>query len=66
MSMQVTAAELACDAQDFLRFKRAMGMRYQRAEFVLDGFVRFFAEQAGEHGELALDEAVIRWTARIE
>lgn len=66
MSTRVTAAELARDAQDFLRFKRAMGLSYRRAEFVLDGFVRFVAEQEGEHGEVALDEAVIRWTARIE
>lgn len=66
MSTRVTAAELARDAQDFLRFKRAMGLSYRRAEFVLDGFVRFVAGQAGEHGEVALDEAVIRWTARIE
>lgn len=66
MSGRVTAAELARDAQDFLRFKRAMGLSYRRAEFVLDGFVRFVAGQAGEHGEVALDEAVIRWTARIE
>jgi hypothetical protein len=37
----VTAAELARDAQEFLRFKRAMGIPYQRAEFVLDNFRRF-------------------------
>ncbi|MCK9988400.1 MAG: hypothetical protein AzoDbin1_04872 [Azoarcus sp.] len=66
MSTRVAAAELARDAQDFLRFKRAMGLSYRRAEFVLDGFVRFVAELAGEHGEVALDQAVIRWTARIE
>lgn len=66
MSTRVTAAELARDAQDFLRFKRAMGLSYRRAEFVLDGFVRFVAEQAGEQGAVGLDEAVIRWTARIE
>ena len=66
MSTRVTAAELARDAQDFLRFKRAMGLSYRRAEFVLDSFVRFVAEQAGGQGAVALDEAVIRWTVRIE
>ena len=35
----VTAAKLKRDAQEFLRFKRAMGIRYRRAEFVLDAFV---------------------------
>lgn len=62
----MTAAELTRDAQDFLRFKRAMGMSYRRAEFVLTGFVRFVAQQGGDHDEVALDEAVSRWTARIE
>jgi site-specific recombinase XerD len=62
MSTIVTSAELARDAQDFLRFKRAMGMSYRRAEFVLNSFVRFVAQ----HGEITLDEAVTRWSARIE
>lgn len=62
MSTIVTSAELARDAQDFLRFKRAMGMSYRRAEFVLNSFVRFVAQ----HGEIPLDEAVTRWSARIE
>lgn len=65
MTTIVTAAELARDEQDFLRFKRAMGMGYRRAEFVLDGFVRFVAQHWDEHGEAALEEAVMRWTARI-
>jgi integrase/recombinase XerD len=60
----VTAAELARDAQEFLRFKRAMGISYWRAEFVLNSFVRFVAQHGGAHGEVALDEAVSRWTAR--
>jgi integrase/recombinase XerD len=61
----VTAAELARDAEEFLRFKRAMGIAYQRGEFVLAGFVRFVARHWGERGEVALDEAVTRWCARI-
>ncbi len=66
MTTIVTAAELARDARDFLRFKRAIGMSYLRAEFVVAGFVRFVAQQHGGHGEVALDDAVMRWTARIE
>ena len=66
MTTIVTAAELARDSQDFLRFKRAMGMSYRRAEFVLTGFVRFVAQQGGDHGGVVLDEVVSHWTARIE
>lgn len=65
MSTIVTAAGLAQDAQDFLRFKRAMGMSYRRAEFVLNGFIRFVAQTWGDRAEVALDEAVTRWIARI-
>lgn len=61
----VTANELARDAQDFLQFKRAMGRPYRRAEFVLASFVRFIAQQWGEHTTVALDEAVMRWSGRI-
>jgi integrase len=65
VSTIVTAAELARDAQDFLRFKRAMGAGYQRAEFVLTGFIRFVTQQWGEHAALDLDEVVPRWAARL-
>lgn len=65
MSTIVTATELARDAQAFLRFKRAMGRHYRRAEFVLNNFVHFVAQHGGEHGEVALDEMVTRWSSRI-
>lgn len=65
MSSVVNAAELAQDAQAFLRFKRAMGIDYRRGEFVLNSFVRFVTQHWGEQGEVALDEAVRRWSARI-
>jgi integrase len=65
MTTIVTAAELEHDAQEFLRFKRAMGIAYQRAEFVLNSFVRFVAQHWGDRGEVALDGAVKRWCARI-
>ena len=61
----VTAAVLAHDAQEFLRFKRAMGISYARAEFVLDGFVHFVAQHWGDHGEVVLEDAITRWCARI-
>jgi len=66
MTTIVTAAELASDVRDFLRFKRAMGLSYRRAEFVLNGFVRFLAQHEKERGEIALDEAVTRWIARVD
>ena len=61
----VTADQLARDAREFLRFKRAMGIAYWRGEFVLNGFQRFVAQHWGDHGEVALDDAVTRWCARI-
>jgi integrase/recombinase XerD len=65
MSTIVTAAGLAQDAQDFLSFKRAMGMSYQRAEFVLNGFISFVDQTWGDRAKVALDEAVMLWIARI-
>jgi integrase/recombinase XerD len=61
----VSADQLAREAQEFLRFKRAMGIPYGRAEFVLDAFVRFVRQHAGDHGEVMLDDTITRWCARI-
>ncbi|MCX5545508.1 tyrosine-type recombinase/integrase [Paraburkholderia sp. CNPSo 3076] len=61
----VTAASLARDVEMFLRFRRAMGVQYLRGEFVLNGFIRFVAEQWGWQSEIALDEAIRRWLSRI-
>ena len=65
MTTVVTATGLARDAQEFLRFRRAMGTSYGRGEFVLNSFVRFIRQHWGARGTVALDEAVSRWTARI-
>ena len=46
-------------------FKRAMGMGYRRAEFVLNSFVRFIRDRYGER-PAALDQAVTQWATRIE
>lgn len=64
MRTLVTAEGMARDVEDFLNFRRAMGVQYRRGEFVLNGFVRFIAEQWGEQ-TVALDEAVRRWSSRI-
>jgi integrase/recombinase XerD len=61
----VTADQLAHDAQEFLRFKRAMGIPYWRAEFVLNDFVRFVRQHWSDNGEVMLDEAITRWCARV-
>jgi integrase/recombinase XerD len=65
MSAKITAAMLAGDAVQFLAFKRAMGMGYRRAEFVLNAFVRFVREQYGER-PASLEQVVTRWVTRIE
>lgn len=65
MNTKVTAATLAHDATQFLAFKRAQGIEYRRAEFVLNSFVRHVRAQYGERS-VSLDEAVTRWAARIE
>jgi integrase/recombinase XerD len=65
MNTKVTAASLDRDAAEFLAFKRAMGMGYRRAEFVLAGFVRFVRTRYGEQAA-PLEQAVTQWAARIE
>jgi integrase/recombinase XerD len=65
MSKKVAAAILARDAAQFLAFKRAMGMGYRRAEFVLASFVRFVREQYGDF-PVSLEQVVTRWATRIE
>lgn len=65
MSTKVTATTLAHDATQFLKFKRAMGMGYCRAELVLNSFVRFVRAQYGDR-PAPLDQAVTQWVTRIE
>ena len=65
MSKKVHAAILARDAAQFLAFKRAMGMGYRRAEFMLASFVRFVREQYGD-SPVSLEQVVTRWATRIE
>lgn len=56
---------LAREANEFLAFKRAMGMSYRRAEFVLNSFVHFVRERYGEQ-PVSLEDAVTRWVTRVE
>ena len=65
MSTKITATALAHDAAQFLAFKRAMGMGYRRAEFVLNGFLRFVRDHYGER-PASLEQAVTQWVTRIE
>lgn len=65
MNTNVTAARLAHDAAEFLAFKRAMGIGYRRAEFVLNGFVGFVRERYGER-PAPLEAAVTLWATRVE
>lgn len=62
----VTADQLAREAQEFLCFKRAMGIPYWRAEYVLKEFLRFVRQHWGDHGAVRLDDAITRWCARVE
>jgi integrase len=64
MTTIITTAELSRDVQEFLNFKRAMGVAYKRGEFVLKAFQRFVAQHWGDHGEAPLEEAITRWCAR--
>ena len=66
MSTLITAHGLARDIDEFLRFKRAMGMPYLRGEFDLNSLRRFIVMHWGERTPVALDDAVRQWTSRID
>lgn len=59
----LTVKDLARDAKEFLRFKRSMGITYQRGEHVLDSFLRFVVQRWG-NGKIKLDDVVRQWCAR--
>lgn len=66
MRTLITARNLTRDIEAFVRFKRAMGFRYWRAEIILKGFQDFVAQRWGARKRVALEEAVKRWSARID
>jgi integrase/recombinase XerD len=66
MSTLIKAHDLARDIDEFLQFKRAMGIPYLRGEIDLNGFLRFIIERWGKRTPVALDEAVRQWASRID
>lgn len=62
----LTLTELTKDVRDFLRFKRAMGFSYRRAEFMLASLERFARERSGRRRRIALDEILKAWLSRTE
>lgn len=60
----ITASELHQDIERFLAFKRALGNRYQRAEFTLRTFERFVTERSGEEERINLEDMIAGWLSR--
>ena len=54
---------LAGELQGFLRFKRSLGYRYARKEFMLREFDRFLRPYARQHPSWRLDQAILVWLA---
>lgn len=54
---------LAGNLQKFLLFKRALGYRYERAEFTLLEFDQFLQEYIQKHPAWRLDHAMLAWLA---
>jgi integrase/recombinase XerD len=67
---QLTLKELERDAEDFLKFKRAMGYSYNRGEFSLASLQRFARHQlpAGSvrRATISLEKTAHAWLARTE
>jgi integrase/recombinase XerD len=65
---QLTLKQLEQDAQDFLKFKRAMGYSYTRGEFMLASLKRFARHQlpAGSvrNAKISLEKTAHAWLSR--
>ncbi len=61
--MSAFISEFAADLEDFLVFKRSLGIKYQRAEFTLRDFDRSVFEHVRAHGPVRLDKAILAWLA---
>ncbi len=57
---------LAAEIERFLAFKRALGFRYGRPEFLLRAFDRFVLARSGHRRRLAFEDALRDWLARNE
>ena len=54
---------LSDSLRGFLRFKRSLGYRYQRAEYTLQEFDRFLERQVEQDPNWRLDRAILAWLA---
>jgi integrase/recombinase XerD len=50
---------------EFIRFKRALGYKYERAEFTLRNFDRFASAFAQMQRPFLLDKTILAWLARM-
>ena len=57
------ASPLAAEIEAFLRFKRALGHRYQRAEYTLLNFDRFAERQVTSPGPIDMRRLILEWLA---
>lgn len=55
---------LAAEIERFLAFKRALGFRYGRPEFLLRAFDRFVHARSGHRRRVALEDLLRQWLAR--
>ncbi|MFQ5472349.1 MAG: tyrosine-type recombinase/integrase [Dehalococcoidia bacterium] len=56
-------SRLGPDLSEFLKFKRALGFSYRRAEYTLRSFDRFVAAHAPQRGRLPLERLLRSWLA---
>jgi integrase len=52
---------LADELQGFLKFKRSLGYKYERAEFTLRQFDQFLQKYVEKHKDWQLDHAILSW-----
>lgn len=62
----ITADRLSRDIDEFLAFKRSLGFKYGRGEFILRSFERFTRLHANRRQRTCLDDMLAQWLARID
>lgn len=63
MLNQLFGSRLAGEMEQFLAFKRALGHKYQRAEFTLRAFDRFVGSYTRKHRLFRFEDALLAWLA---
>lgn len=63
---QITAGQLTQCIGDFLAFKRSLGFKYKRAEFMLRSFERFTDLRTSRRRQVRLEDMLAQWLARID